>query len=135
MKLLVDTNVLLDLALGRVPFDVDARDLLERVARGDAAGYVAGHAITTLYYIVRNKHGPATAEASVRDAMLVCEVVPLAARDFEDALAFGFTDFEDAVHAAAARKVAADFVVTRDLKHFRTSPVRAMLPADVLRLM
>ena len=61
LKLLIDTNVLLDVVLERKPWVEDATALLDAVAKGRAQGYVAAHAVTTVYHVVeraRNRRSP-----------------------------------------------------------------------------
>jgi len=51
------------------------------------------------------------------------------------ALVLGMSDFEDAVQAAAAAKVGADFVATRNERDYRKSPVKARSPSELLTLL
>jgi hypothetical protein len=50
VKLLLDINVVLDVALNRMPFVVDAALALAAIDRGRAQGYVAAHTVTTVFY-------------------------------------------------------------------------------------
>jgi hypothetical protein len=51
------------------------------------------------------------------------------------ALTLGWTDFEDAVCAAAAEAAGCDFIVTRDPTGFAASPVQTVDPATALALL
>ena len=135
MKLLIDINIVLDIALGRQPWAGDAALLLAEIVSGRAEGLVAGHTITTIHYIVAKEKGRQTAAAAISDLLRIVIVVPLETADFQQALVLGLNDFEDAVHATAAMKVGADYVVTRNGKDFRAAPVEARTPAEILALL
>lgn len=135
MKLLIDINVVLDIALGRQPWAGDAALLLAEIVRGRAEGLVAGHTITTIHYIVAKEKGRQAAAAAITDLLRIVTAVPLETADFHQALVLGLNDFEDAVQATAAMKVGADYVVTRNGKDFKAAPVEARTPAEVLALL
>jgi predicted nucleic acid-binding protein len=135
MKLLLDINVVLDLFLQRHPWDGEAALLLSAVENGRAVGYVAGHTITTVHYVVAKAKDRRVAAMSVTDLLRIVQVVPVEAADFHQALVLGLSDYEDAVQIAAGLKVGADFVVTRDEKHFRGGPLPPRSPGEVLALL
>lgn len=135
MKLLLDINVLLDVLLGREPWADAAARLLTAVEGGEASGFVAGHTITTIYYVVAQARDRRTAKRAVRDLLVIVDVVPVTAQDFDEALALSMTDFEDAVQAAAAIRIEADYIVTRNEKDFRSVDIAAADAATVLALL
>jgi predicted nucleic acid-binding protein len=135
VRLLFDTNVLLDAVLVREPWADDAMAVLEAVEAGRAVGYVAPHGISTFYYFVAKHRAAPLALDAVREVVELCDTAPLGREDLRAAATLGVRDYEDAMHAVAARNVHADYVVTRDLKDFAASPVPAISPADVLRLL
>lgn len=51
MKILIDTNVVLDVLLMREPFCKDAVRVLELTKRDDIKEYVSASAVTDIYYI------------------------------------------------------------------------------------
>lgn len=134
MKVLFDVNIVLDVLLAREPWAVDSARLLDAAERKEIAGYVAGHTITTAYYIVARSAGQKKAATAVTDLLRIVRVVPVEAADFAQALVLGMADFEDAVQAATAAKIGADFVATRNEKDFRRSPIRARSPSELLTL-
>ena len=133
--LLLDTNVILDVILKRAPWAVEAVLLLDAIARGTARGFVAGHAITTVHYIVEKEAGRTAANTSVSDILQILAVVPLEASDFQRALALGLRDYEDAVQVAACLKAGADYLVTRNRRDYKGSPVTPHTPGEVLAIL
>ncbi len=135
MKVLIDIDVILDVLLARQPWAAASALLLDAAERGKLKAYVAGHTITTVYYIVGRNSSSKKAAGAVTDIMRIVSIVPVDAADFAQALVLGMSDFEDAVQAAAAAKVGADFVATRNEKDFRKSPIKARSPSDLLALL
>jgi predicted nucleic acid-binding protein len=135
LALLVDTNVILDLIQQREPWALDAALLLDLVARGTARGFISAHAVTTVYYIVEKAAGRAAANTAVGDVLQLLTVVPLNTADFQRALAMPLEDYEDAVQVAACLRAGADYLVTRDVKHFKGATVSFRSPGEMLGIL
>lgn len=133
--LLVDTNVILDVVLRRVPWATEATLVLDAVSRGVARGFVAGHAVTTVHYVVEKAAGRVVAATAVSDLLQLLDVVPLESSDFQRALALGLKDYEDAVQVAACLEVGADYLVTRNGKDYKGAPVTTHTPGEVLAIL
>jgi predicted nucleic acid-binding protein len=133
--LLVDTNVVLDVILEREPWLADSAALLDAIARGRATGFVASHVVTTIHYITERANGRVAAATAIADLLELCYVVPVTAADFHRALALRFDDFEDAVQVAAALRVGAAYLVSRNERDFKGAPVPVRSPAEVLPLL
>ena len=135
MKVLIDVNVILDVLLAREPWAADSARLLDAAERRKIVGYAAAHSIRTAYYIVARSAGARKAATAVTDLLRILQIVPIEASDFAQALVLGMADFEDAVQAAAAAKIGADYVATRNAKDFKRSPVKARSPSELLALL
>ena len=134
MKLLLDINVILDVVLGREPWLNEASRLLSALEDREAEGYVAAHTITTIHYIVAREKGRQTAAQAVSDVLRVVRVVPITSADFQQALVLGISDFEGAVQAVAALQIGADYLITRNTKDFKASPVEVRTPGEALAM-
>lgn len=135
MKILFDVNVVLDVLLDRDEWVAESASLLDLAERRKISGYVAGRTVTTVHYIVARAAGRRKAATAVTDLLRILHVVPIAESDFAQALVLGFADFEDAVQVAAALKVGADYVATRNASEFKANPVKARSPGELLALM
>ena len=135
LLLLIDMNILLDVILDRAPWSDDATTLLDAIARKRARGFVASHAITTVYYVTERARGRSAAITALGDLLQIVEVVPLEHADFQRALALGLADYEDAVQAAACLRIGAMFLVTRNPRDFKGAPVKTRPPGEVLALL
>ena len=135
MRLLFDTNVLLDAVLGRAPFAGDALALFAAAETGRLTALVGATSLTTVHYFARKAFGDARAVESVARLVRAFEVAPVTRAVLEDALTAPLGDFEDAVLAHAGAHASATGVVTRDPAGFAGGPLRVYTPADVLAVL
>lgn len=134
-RILFDTNVVLDVLLDRRAHAEASTRAWAAVENGVAEGMLAAHAVTTLHYLVRKELGTARAKGVVSAVLRILTVASVDGAILQEALQLSFSDFEDAVTAAAARSAGCDYIVTRDPKGFRESPVRAMTPEAAMPLL
>lgn len=132
MKILFDTNVLLDALLAREPFVADAVALLEAVESGEITGFMSATTVTDVHYLVlRQTKSAEVAITAVSRLLALMQICAVDRATLQQALALNLPDFEDAVQIACA--IASDLTViaTRDVKGFESSPVLALSPSDV----
>jgi predicted nucleic acid-binding protein len=134
-RLLVDTNVALDVLLDRQPHAEASVAIWAAVETGRCEGFLAAHAITTIHYLVQKELGAAKAKQLVSLLLVVFRVAAVDGAVIEQALRLPMADFEDAVTVAAAMASGCEFIVTRDPKGFRGSPVRAMGAEAVMAIL
>ena len=130
--ILLDTDVLIDVALDRRPHSQLASDLLDRIERGAEAAFIAWHSVSNFYYIV----APSLGDVSARDFIVeLTRFVAVATTDTEGiryAADLPMADFEDAMQVAAARACGARHIVTRNVRDYERSPIRAVDPQEAL---
>ena len=103
MRVLLDTNVLLDALLAQEPFVADAAFLLEAVEAGRLEGFVAATTVTDVHYLVgRQTKSAEVATTAVTRLLKLMEICPVDRRVLEQAIVLGLVDFEDAVQVASA---------------------------------
>jgi len=133
MKILVDTDIILDLALGRQSFSDDAEKLFNLMQTKKLRGFVAWHTISNFFYIFSAMGGAKMAREFIGEMMEFVTVVKTGSEDVRVALGLqGMKDFEDALQVAAALKGGVEFVVTRNLRDFKGGPVRAVGAKEVV---
>lgn len=128
MKVLVDTNVLLDVALRREPFFATSDAVVRWCENHPGGGFVAWHTLSNLYYVLRKAKGEAAARGFMESVLKIFEVAPTGTPAAKQALRLGVTDFEDALQISAALAAGADVIVTRDGADFASSPVLVQMP-------
>ena len=130
--ILLDTDVLIDVALDRRPHASSASELLDRIEHGAESACIAWHSVSNLHYIV----APARGGVSTRDFIVeLTRFVGVAITDTEAlryAAALPMADFEDAMQVAAARACGARHIVTRNVRDYERSPIRAVDPQEAL---
>jgi len=132
---LLDVNVILDALLDRLPHGKAAAGLWAAAEGQRIVGLVPGHGVTTLFYLVRQGKGAAAARRAVDGVLSVFGVAPVDEAVLRRALSLGWSDFEDAVCAAAAEAAGCDLIVARDPRDFRGSPVPVVDPVTALSLL
>jgi predicted nucleic acid-binding protein len=127
-RVLFDTNILLDVILNRTPHVEASAAALDLVGRGRVEGYVAGHAVTTIAYIVQREKGAAEARKALIHLLSRVRVAPVTDSSVRMALTMPLGDFEDAVCAASAQEAGCTVIVTRNPRHFQKVEPPAILP-------
>jgi len=134
-RLLVDTNVVLDVLLDRQSHARASVPIWVSIETGRCEGYLAAHAITPIHFLIQRELGARKAKQLVALMLRMFRVAAVDGVVIEQALGLAMSNFEDAVTAAAGQVSGCDFIVTRDPKGFRGSPVRAMTPDAVLPML
>jgi predicted nucleic acid-binding protein len=129
---LFDTNILLDVILNRAPHVNASAAALDLAGRGRIEGYVAGHAVTTIAYIVQRQKGAAAARKALVHLLSRLRVAPVTDSSVRRALTMSLADFEDAVCAASAHEAGCSVIVTRNPQHFRKVEPAVILPEPFL---
>ncbi len=132
MKVLVDTNVVLDVLLDRHPFSKAAARVFALVEESRIEGFLCATTVTTVDYLLGQALSPREARAALQRLLDLFEIAPVNRPVLEQALGSDVSDFEDAVIEQSARVVSADAIATRNLKDFKKSSVTAMDPPELL---
>ncbi len=132
MRVLVDTNVVLDVLLNREPFAESAARVLALVEESRIEGFLCATTVTTIDYLLGQALAAPHARAALQRLLNLFEIAPVNRPVLEQALRSGVSDFEDAVLEQAARLVSADAILTRNLKDFKKSSVTAFDPPELL---
>lgn len=123
MKLLLDTNIVLDLLMDRTPFSDSAAELFSKVEDGTVSGCLCATTITTIFYLTAKAVGPAQAQQEIKKLLQLFEIAPVNRTVLESAVGTGFADFEDAVIHQSACYIGAEAIVTRNMKDFSKSKI------------
>ncbi|MEH2398190.1 PIN domain-containing protein [Nostoc sp.] len=130
--MLFDSDVLLDILAQRQPFVVASARALNTVMQNQVQGYVSGHAVTNIFYILRRQVGNEVARELLAKLLQHLQVASVTDEVIRQALNSPIKDFEDAVTSAAALTAGLEIIVTRNTPDFVASLVPAMLPDEFL---
>jgi len=134
VRVLVDTNIVLDFLLQREPFSQDAELLFQAIDSGQVVGYVTATTLTDIFYISR-KHTLSIEQArqAVSETLTVMVICPVNRAVLESAFKSGLADFEDAVQIFCAVEQGLDAILTRDAKGFLSSSIPVLSIQELLQ--
>ncbi len=134
MKLLVDTNVIIDALTGREPFREAAEQIMLLAANQIEDMYITAGSVTDIYYLVRKHlHNTEHAKNAMFKLYQLFGILDVTADDCQNALLSDIKDYEDAVISCCAKRSKMDYIVTRNIKDYEKSKVKAVLPNDFIR--
>jgi len=133
MRVLLDTNVLLDSILQRPPWYQDADAILQADVQGQVTCAATTLSLATAFYVARKAVGSATARAAVRKCLGALVILPVEKQTLLAADVMAGNDFEDNILIAAAVNAAVDAIITRNVAHFVHSAIPVWEPAELLR--
>ncbi len=119
MRVLLDTNVILDLALGRAPFFDDAKQIIKSSSPNLYSAYVTSASVTDIHYIASKTIGKTKSLVFLKDLVKTVDFCDSDKQIIYNALHSEFKDFEDAVQYFSALKAQIDIIVTRNEKDFK----------------
>jgi predicted nucleic acid-binding protein len=131
--LLVDTDILIDVALERRPHVAAAAELLDALERRQATGFIAWHTVANFHYLVVPKQGASATKAFLLELLRFVQVAPTSTDSVRYAAALPLRDFEDALQVAAAVACGANRIATRNIRDYTRAPVRAATPTALLK--
>lgn len=133
MRILIDTNVILDALTGRQPHFDDADKIIKFCADKKVQGYLAAYSISNIFYILRKDLPIEDRRIVLLNLCEILEVEGVDSRKVKSALNRGdFKDLEDCIQNECAAAIKADYIVTRNKKDFENSTVLAILPQEFL---
>ena len=135
MKVLVDTNIILDVLCNRKDFIEDSLQVFRCCEVGRLTGYISALSVPNILYIMRKELDESKIKEIIHTLTSIFSVVELRESDLLNALDLEFKDYEDALQGISAKRIGADFIVTRNTKDSTASPVPAVLPGELLKQM
>lgn len=133
-QVLFDSDVLIDVLAQRQPFVTASAQALNRATQPEVQGFISGHAVTNIFYILRRQVGSETARELVSRLLQHLQVASITDEVIRAALQSSITDFEDAVTSEAANAAGVEVVVTRNTPDFAASVIPVVLPEEFLAM-
>ena len=133
MKVLVDTNVVLDVLLKQVPFYNDSFVIFQLADCKRISGVLAAVSLTNIFYLLRKAKIDSAEVYQIMDKLAVLfTVAPIAETTVASALALRWKDFEDAVQFIAAKENKVEVIITRNKADYKTSEIPCMTPTEFI---
>ena len=134
MKIMCDTNIIIDVLLEREPFVEDSCKVLSLCEDHLIHGFVSASSVTDVYYLVRKyTHSTDLAYKAVGKLLEIVKVGSVTNNDVLTAFQQKAKDFEDCLVATCAKSIRCDYIVTRNKKDFEEFGVPVLTPVELLR--
>ena len=132
MKVFVDTNVILDVLCNRPEFVEASSKVWKYCEVNQIDGYISALSVPNIVYILRKELTPQKTEQLIQQITMIFKVVDLKASDLSSAAEMFTSDYKDALQMCQAKRIHADYIVTRNIRDFKDSKVPALKPSELL---
>lgn len=131
MRVLLDTNVVLDVWLAREPFWKDSAALFAKAERKEIEGWVCPTTVTTLHYLGKKVLGEHKTRSLLNQLITICKVGKMSRQTFTVALESEISDFEDAIIEAVSIESDVELIATRNIGDFKKSKITVKEPSQI----
>ena len=136
MKILIDTNIVIDALTSREPWNESAEKIFLMAANDIIEMYITASSATDIYYLIRKHlHNTKTARQIMGKLYSLTGILEVKEEDLVEALASPITDYEDAVVEQVARRSDMECIITRNQKDYEAGLIKIFLPEDFIRFM
>lgn len=132
IKVLLDTNIILDVLADRAPFAEEAATIFKLCETRQLDGALYALTIPNLVYIMRRELDREQIGGVLQKLSALFDIADMKADDLKKAAAMAVEDYEDALQCVCAQRIKASYIVTRNLKDFINSPVMAVKPSELI---
>lgn len=135
MRIMCDTNIVLDVLMDRDPFAESSSRVLYMCEEQKAEGFVSASAVTDIFYLVRkHTHSVKQAYFAIGRLLSIVKAASVTHDDVLTAFQRQAKDFEDSLVAVCAESASCDYIVTRNKRDFAEFGVRALTPEEFLEV-
>ncbi|MGN0343091.1 MAG: PIN domain-containing protein [Roseburia sp.] len=136
MRILVDTNVIIDALTSRKPWNESAEQIFLMAANRRVDMFITASSATDIYYLIRKYlHSSETAKQVMGKLYSLTGILEVTGNDCLEALASPIPDYEDAVVEQVASRKGMDYIVTRNIKDYQEENTKFILPDDFVKQM
>jgi len=132
MKVLIDTNVILDVLCDRKEFVEASSMVMKHCELNNIEGYISTLSFPNIAYIMRKELTQEKTKEIINNLCMIFNPVDLKADDIVKAANLDFDDYEDALQSASASRIKAQYIVTGNIKDFKNSKIPAIKPVELL---
>ena len=132
MKILIDTNIIIDNALEREPFWNASEQVLSLIEKGTIAGYISASTFSDLYYIIRKARGRDWTLTYLKQLITFCQIATVNQAAIIMAFTTNFQDFEDSIQYSTSVVNKLDAIITRNPQDFPIITPRIITPEQLI---
>ncbi|MCL2318858.1 MAG: PIN domain-containing protein [Treponema sp.] len=132
MKVLIDTNVVLDILLYRQPWYDNAGIIFVLTKQNVIESYISASAITDIFYVAQKQLEKSIIREVIKQLLSVFQPATVTDNDIYQALNLEWNDFEDSVQYVVGEGLAVDYIVTRNTQDFASGSILAVTPEQFI---
>lgn len=132
MKILIDTNIILDVLCRRQGLYENSVKVFKLCEVREITGVISAMSVPNIVYIMRKELDAGKIRDILNRLSLIFTIADLKSDDLKKAADMNFRDYEDAVQSACAERIKADYIITRNVRDFDGSKVMAIKPEEFL---
>lgn len=132
MRILIDTNVLIDVLCKRKDFYNDSLYIWKLCETKQIDGYISSLSVANIVYVLRRALDPQKIFDIINKISLIFNICDLKENTILKAAKMRWDDFEDALQSVTAERIRAQIIITRNVKDFINSNVLAIQPSELL---
>jgi len=132
MKVLIDTNVVLDVLINNAVFFANSKKIFDFAEQRRITGFISASAITDIFYIAQRKFGKKTIKEAIKKVLKVFYPATVTDNNIYQALDLDWDDFEDSVQYIVGEGLSVDYIVTRNIKDFVFGSIPAVTPEQLI---
>lgn len=133
MKVLIDTNVILDVLCNRKMFVEDSLKIFKLSETKQIDGYISALSIANIIYIMRKELSHINVKKILEMLSHIFNIIELNEQDLMEACNLQFNDYEDGIHCNQASRIKADYIITRNIKDYKNSVIKPISPSELTR--
>ena len=133
MRLMIDTNVLIDVLQDRKPYADDSAMIWMLCESLETEGHISSLSFANMVYVLRKKLKKEMVSNLMESVSRIFRFESLDQEDLNAAASCKWEDFEDAVQFATAERIHADFIITRNKADYENSSIPVMTPKEFLQ--
>ena len=134
MKIFLDTNILLDYLYFRGEEALTVEHIFDACIAGTVDCCIAAHSLTDMFYIIRKDFSSSDRKQIVLNLCSICDVQEISRQTIEKAISANYSDdLEDSLQMQCALESGSEILLTRDKSGFGKSPVKVMLPHELIK--
>jgi predicted nucleic acid-binding protein len=133
MKVLIDTNVVLDVLINNLVFLTYSKKIFDLAEQKQITGYISASAITDIFYIAQRKLGKKTTKEAIKKVLKVFYPATVTDNNIYQALDLEWDDFEDSVQYIIGKGLAVDYIITRNTQDFASGSIPAVTPEQFIK--
>lgn len=133
MKVLIDTNVILDVLCNRKMFVEDSLKIFKLSETKQIDGYISALSIANIIYIMRKELSHINVKKILDMLSHIFNIIELNEQDLMEACNLQFNDYEDGIHCNQAFRIKADYIITRNINDYKNSVIKPISPNELTR--